>query len=633
MAILSVRNLSMGFINKDLFNDISFFVEEGDKIGLVGLNGSGKTSLFKLLMGEIFPNSGEISYQNNIKKSYLRQHTQINSKNTIFDECLEVFDHVFSLEKEIRDMEIKISNLTEDSMDSQVLLNQYARLSERYSEIKGDQVNSRITGVLRGLGFVPEDFDKIIDHLSGGQKSRVQLAKLLLSSPDFMLLDEPTNHLDINAITWLENYLRDYKGTIMVISHDRFFLDKLVNRIFLIENKELFTYNGNYTNYQKLHEKELEIRQRHYENRKAAIEREREIVERYLSVGKANIVRQGQSRLKKLEKMEALSPVQLEKLANIKFETTVKTGFEVFIGENLSKSFGDKLIFENINFKVYNGDRIGIIGGNGVGKTTLFNIIAKKLESDSGNLVTGSNVIIGYFDQEMSDLDPNNSIIDEIWDAYPKLDHFHIRSYLAKMNFTGDKIFDEISTLSGGEKSRISLLKLMMSNANVLLMDEPTNHLDIESKEILEKALKDYNGTVISISHDRYFLNNFAFKIWEMSNDEIIEYLGNYDYYLSKKESLEKPIENQDMETLTQKKNRQKEERKLREEKRKEKQKVKKILDEIHILEEEIHNLELEMADPKVAKNYEVLLELDQEKSKLEEKKEKLYEEWMELEE
>lgn len=631
MAILSVRNLNKYFIYDPILKGLNFNVEEGEKIGLIGHNGSGKTTLLNILSGEMEYDEGEIFFQKDVNLGYLKQYTKISSDKTIFDESMSVFQEFFDMERDIKRLELEISQIGEDDIHAGVILNRYSKLTERFIELGGHSINSRVKGVLKGLGFEEIDFGKVINNLSGGQKSRINLAKLLLSNPDFMFLDEPTNHLDIKSINWLEGYLRDYRGTFIVVSHDRFFLDNVVNRIFLLDNTELFSYKGNYSNFSRLRQKDLEIRKRQYENQQKEIEREKRIIERFLSVGREKAIRQGQSRLKQLEKLETIDPVKVNKTATIKFKTKIKPGNDIFIAEGLGKSFGENLIFENISFRCFKGDRIGIIGENGVGKSTLFKIIAGQIPNYMGDLTIGTNVHIGYFDQEMSCLNPDKTIIEEIWDAYPKLTHFEIRSYLAKMMFIGDDILKEIKLLSGGEKARVALLKLMLSNSNVLLMDEPTNHLDIDSKEILEKALRDYDGTVISISHDRYFLNKYADKIWEMKSDTMNEFLGNYNYYLQKKAELDFSEERIQEMTLTEKKALQKEERKKIREEQNRRKKLDRLEENINKLEEEIEELDKTMADPEIAQDYEKLIELSNARDSISNKLQILYEDWMSL--
>lgn len=630
MAILSVKNLNKEFIINPILTDINFHVEERDKIGLIGQNGSGKTTLLNILAGDLSYDSGEIFYQKDAHPKYLKQYTKISSDKSIYDECLTIFDEVFDLEDKIREIEGEISKFTEASEDLDRLLNDHLKLLERFNNLKGQEVDSRIKGVLKGLGFADEDLSKVVNNLSGGQKSRINLAKLLLSNPDFMFLDEPTNHLDIKSIAWLEAFLRDYKGSFIVVSHDRFFLDNVVNKIFLLENHRLTTYKGSYTNFQKIRKKELEVRKKQYENQQREFARESKIVERFLHGAGAKAIKQGKSRLKRLESLEPVDPIYLKNTARIKFQTNIKAGNDIFIGENLGKSYGDREIFSNINFKAFNGDRIGIVGENGVGKSTLFKIIMGETNLSAGELKIGTDVFIGYFDQEMDHLTSTNTIIDEIWDAYPSLTHFEIRSYLAKMMFIGDDVFKVIEDLSGGEKSRVSLLKLMLSDSNVLLMDEPTNHLDIDSKEILEDALKNYEGTVIAISHVRYFLNNFANKVWEMKNDGIDEYLGNYSYYIEKKLSLEIEDSNKEEMTQTQKKALQKEERKKINQRQKLRKKIEGLENEIESIERQIENIDLELAKPEVAADYENILALSQKRDELTRSLEEAYDKWME---
>lgn len=632
MAIISVKNLNKNFLYNEIFKDVSFHIEQGDKIGLIGQNGAGKTTLFNILTKKIEPDSGDIFISKNISISHLKQHVRISSDATVLNDCKNVFSDVFELENEIRNLEQEISRVSTESEDINDLLNRYALLTEEYQNVDGFSIDSRVMGVLKGLGFSESEFSMHVNNLSGGQKSRLHLAKLLLTNPDLMLLDEPTNHLDIDTISWLERYLKDYNGTLIVISHDRFFLDNVVNRVFLLENTKITTYDGNYTKYMALRKKEIEILNRQYENQQAEIAIQKKIIERFLSVGREKAIRQGLSRQKQLEKIELLEPLKGTSLAIIKFSTSVKTGNDIFLAEDLSKSYGEKKIFEDIDFQFYKNDRVGLIGKNGVGKTTLFKIIAGKIPPDTGVLNVGSNVHIGYFDQELENLDLDKTVIEEIWDSYPKLTHYQVRSYLAKMNFVGESILKEISLLSGGEKARVSLLKLMLSNANVLLMDEPTNHLDIDSKEILEDALRDYEGSVISISHDRYFLNNFANKIWDMTSESITEYLGNYDYFAKKKAELSMPEDLYDYVTKTEKKNAYKKERAIEEEERRAKKAIKALEESIETLESEISEIENQMADPENAKDYEKIMDFDAERLKKQEELDLLYEQWMEIE-
>ncbi|NLY21419.1 MAG: ABC-F family ATP-binding cassette domain-containing protein [Tissierellia bacterium] len=633
MAVLMINNLSKSFIYNKILENINFNIEDTDKIGLIGLNGSGKTTLFKIIAGEMPYDEGNIYRQKNIKIGYLEQHTTINSTATVYDECLEVFRELLDMEKEIEELSLQIAKYSETNPDySNELLEKYSSLSEFFTENNGYAIDSQITGVLYGLGFNREQFEQPVNILSGGQKSRLELAKLLLNNPDILLLDEPTNHLDIPAINWLERFLKDFKGAVLLISHDRYFLDNVVNRIFLLENKTIEVYNTNYTDFIRKRKVDLEVRKNQYENQQKKIEYQRKIVERFMSVGREKLLRQGKSRLKMLEKMESMSvdDIKEQHTANIVFETSLKAGRDIFRISDFEKSFGDKQIFKDVSFDIYNGERVGLIGDNGVGKTTLFKMISGKLPIENGDFYIGSNVEIGYFDQEMSDLNTENEIIDEIWDAYPELDHFQIRSYLARFMFVGDDIFKKIETLSGGEKSRISLLKIMLSNANVLLMDEPTNHLDIDSKEILEDALLDFNGTVFVISHDRYFLNKIATKLIRLTPDGVEEYLGNYDYYIEKTTQIDYEDEEESI-TKTQLKEMRKKEKDAAKMASKQKRELKVLEEEITGLESEIEKIDLLLSDNEIASDYEKSHELFEKRQTLEDDLNSIYEKWIEL--
>ena len=537
MSVLSCKALEKTYIIDTILEDISFNLEYGDRVGLIGLNGSGKTTLFNILSGEIEKDKGHIFIQKDVKIGYLKQHVKIDSEKSIFEDCLEVFKDLIEMEKNLRILEEKIALNSEDE-DSSILeknMESYGNLSEKFIALNGYGYKSDIRGVLIGLGFTEEDFDKAVTLLSGGQKSRLSLAKLLLENPDVLLLDEPTNHLDIEAINWLEKFLKDYKGATLIISHDRFFLDNVVNRIFLLENKTITIYNSNYTRFMDRRKKDLEILKSQYENQQRELKRQEEIVGRFMNYGGARYIKQAQSRQKLIDKIKHLDKPVEETKTRIKFEPKVKSGRDVLLVEGLEKNFDDFKLLKDIDLQVYRGERVGLIGANGVGKTTLFKMILGEVEKDAGQIKVGHKVNFGYFDQEMEKLHSQKTIIDEVWDRNPKLDYYDIRKILSQFLFVGDDIFKEVNDLSGGEKARLSLLDLMLSNANFLLMDEPTNHLDIDSKEILEDALLDYSGSLFVISHDRYFLNRVCDKILELTADGVNEYLGNYNYYLEKK--------------------------------------------------------------------------------------------------
>lgn len=531
MILIGAKDIEKSFLDKSILENVTFNINDNDKIGIIGINGAGKSTLFNILTGELSKDGGDLFIKNDMKIGYLKQHNSFDSTNTLYEECLSVFSEVLRLEQKLREYE----NQMKDTEDLEDLMNKYHRDLERFESMGGYLYDSEIKGTLKGLGFSDDDLDKNVTNFSGGQKSRIMLAKLLLQKCDVLLLDEPTNHLDIKAIEFLETFLKNYKGACVIISHDRYFLDGIVNRIFHMENRTIKTYETDYTGFMKQRKIYMDIQRKTYENQQREYKRQLEIVEKYTSTDNAKKNKQGQSRKKLLDKMKLMDkPTYDDGTFGIKFKISSPSGKDVLMVEDLSKKIDDKLIFENCNLDIYKEERVGLIGANGVGKTTLFNIITKKLKPTSGKFRLGSNVNIGYFDQEQMYLNNKNTIIDEIWDEYPKMTHYEIRSALAIMNFVGDDIFKLIEDLSGGEKARVSLLKLMLSKSNFLLLDEPTNHLDIDSKESLEDSLINYEGTVFVISHDRYFLNRVCDKIIVLEKDKTTTFLGNYDYYQEK---------------------------------------------------------------------------------------------------
>lgn len=630
MIVLSCSNLSKSFGSDLILENISFTVKDREKIGLIGLNGSGKTTLFNILAGKLHKDQGEIFVHKDLKIGYLKQHTNIESNASVYNECLKVFTPLIKMEEEIRQLEIKISELGEggDSRELDKLLKRYASLLDDFNKENGYGYKSEINGVLKGLGFTEEDMEKDCSVLSGGQKSRLSLAKLLLEKPDLLLLDEPTNHLDIEAINWLESFLAEYPKAVLLISHDRYFLNKVVSKIFLLENKGIKIYNTNYTKYMEQRKKDLEVLKKQYENQQREIKRQEEIIERFSNYGDRRYIKQAQARQKLLNRMKLIDKPIEDGKVKINFEPKIKSGRDVLQVENLGKSFGDFKLFENINFNIYRGEKVGLIGPNGVGKTTLFKTILKEVPHEEGNINIGHNVNIGYFDQEQTSLNLENTIIDEIWNENPKLTHYEIRTILSRFLFIGDDIFKEIKDLSGGERGRLQLLKMMLSKANFLLMDEPTNHLDIDSKEVLEDALKDYEGTIFVISHDRYFLNKVTDKILEMTEEGIVEYLGNYDYYLEKKNEVVEE-EEEDFKTKTQLKLERRKER----EKQKQEQKRKKEIEELEKIigakEIELENLDESLCDPNLYKEPGKALELSREREELQKELDKLYSKWI----
>ncbi|WP_297281540.1 ribosomal protection-like ABC-F family protein [uncultured Anaerococcus sp.] len=538
MNILTASNLSKSYPNKEIFKGLSFKIEKGDKVGLIGINGAGKSTLFKILMGESSKDSGDIYLPNNVKIGYLKQQLSIDYNISIYDYCMKVFDDIIDIEKKLRLIEKDLANPNINPEVMTGLLEEHTRLFEKFEEKNGYAIRSELEGTLKAMGFSEDDFDKDINNLSGGQKARVELAYLLLEKPDLILLDEPTNHLDISAIRFLENFIKNYQGSVIVISHDRYFLDNTVNRIFLLENGSLKSYDGDYTSFMAKRKKDLEVQMHQYKAQQKEIERQEEIIDRLKNQGGSKRKRgisQSRSRQKLLDKTERIEkPDQINNSMKLKFTPRIQSGEDVLKVDKLEKSFGDKEIFKNISFDLYRHERTAIIGENGVGKTTLFRIILGEEMPSGGKLKNGQSVNVGYFDQEQKSLKLDNTIFEEIRETYPMLTNFEIRSYLAKFMFYDSDVDREISELSGGERARISLLKLMISDTNFILMDEPTNHLDIDSKEILEDAILDYEGTILIISHDRYFLNKIAVKILEMKPDGMDEYLGNYSYYEQK---------------------------------------------------------------------------------------------------
>ena len=634
MNLLTASNLTKTYPLKDIFENVSFKIEKGDKAGLIGANGAGKTTLFNILTGELSPDSGDIYIAGDVKIGYLKQILSLDTDMTIYEFILGVFDEMIMLEKEMRELELKMAEETDpDKLDS--IMHTYALKSEEFSSKNGYAIKSEIEGTLTAMGFEKKDFDKNISELSGGQKARVELCHLLLEKPDLILLDEPTNHLDIGAIRFLENFIKNYKGSVIVISHDRYFLDNTVNKILMMENGKLNTYNGNYTSFMTQRKKDLEVRIHQYKSQQKEIERQEEIIDRLKNLGGSKRKRgisQSRSRQKLLDKMVKIDkPVELRDTMSLKFTPRIQSGVDVLKIRELSKSFSYEEIFRNITLDLYRQERCAIIGENGVGKTTLFRIIMGEENKDSGEVRIGSSVNIGYFDQEQKSLDLDNTMFEEISKAYPMLTNFEIRSYLAKFMFYEDDVNRLVGELSGGERARISLLKLMISDTNFILMDEPTNHLDIDSKEILGDAILDYEGTVLIISHDRYFLNKIATKIYDMKKDGMDEYLGNYSYYEEKlrENSLEDVKESTQTKTQI-KKQRQKENIKRSE--------IKKIKAEIRNIENKMEEIDLEierLTNESLAEGFyddqDRVQETFSKIKQLEEKKEKLDQDWLEL--
>jgi ATP-binding cassette subfamily F protein 3 len=636
MIVLSCKNISKYFGIDIILKDITFNINEGEKIGLIGANGAGKSTLFKILTNQMEYDSGELFIDKSKELGYLSQNLSLDSNNTIYTELLSVFESLIDMEERLHNLEEKMKEPYDASKEEyhNKIIRDYTTLTEVYENRGGYTYKGEISRVLKGLGFTEADFDKSISILSGGQKTRVALCKLLLRKPEILLLDEPTNHLDLDAIEWLENYLKDVKGTIIVISHDRFFLDAITNKTIELIGGTAHCYNGNYTTFVDLKEKNKEVMQKAYELQQAEIKRQEEIIAKYKSFNREKSVRAAESRQKALDKIERIeAPIKDPKASKIRFETQIKSGNDVLYVENLSKSFGEKLLFEGLNMDIKREEKIALIGENGRGKTTLFRIIMDKIPSDKGVKVLGKNVFVGYYDQEQSNLDHNKTILDEVWDDFPHMTTTEIRSALAAFLFTGDDVFKQISKLSGGEKCRINLLKLMLSKSNFLLLDEPTNHLDIISREALEDAILNYDGTIILISHDRYFLNKIINKIFELNEDGVKEYLGNYSYYVEKKKNplrFEYEEEGSGI-TKTQIKL---DKKKKREAEKVEKEKanlIKTIENKIAATEESLEDLQGQLCLEEVYSNPEKSIEINKEIQRVEEELQNLYDQWEEL--
>lgn len=633
MIILSCKNLNKNYGIDSILHNISFNIKDGEKVGLIGPNGSGKSTLLKILANKLDHDSGEIFVEKNKKIGYLPQHYSIESSKNIYNEMLCVFKSLIDLEQKITDLEEKMKepyDISNAEYHDKIIKN-YTNAVETYTLKGGYVYKGEINKVLSGLGFNESDFNTPVNILSGGQKTRLALCKLLLVNPDILLLDEPTNHLDLNAIEWLEEYLKNHKGSILIISHDRYFLDSVTNRTMEISNNGLKSFDGSYTKFMEFKKKDYETELKAYSLQQSEIKRQEEIIEKYRSFNREKSIKAAESRQKALDKIDKIDkPIIDSNSARIKFKASIKSGNDVLYIEDLSKSFDDIKLFDNINLDIKRGDKSAIIGENGRGKTTLFKIIMDDLPPNKGTKILGRNVFIGYYDQEQSDLDPNKTIIDEVWDAFPNMTTTEVRNALASFLFTGDDVFKEISNLSGGEKCRINLLKLMLSKANFLLLDEPTNHLDIVSREALEDALLNYDGTVLVISHDRYFLNKVIDKIYELKKDEIKEYLGNYTYYIEKKENpsrFEASEENDGM-TKTQIKIEKKKKREAEKEQKQIKMEAKNIEELISSNENELLKLQEKLCLEEVYSNPEKAQEVNLKILDIEKSLEELYNEW-----
>lgn len=636
--IFSCNNINKSYGETKILSNISFNINDKEKVALVGVNGAGKSTLFKIITGEISQDLGEVNIPKNIKIGYFSQNLELNNTNTVFEELLSVFDFIIEKENQLKilEEEMSLSNLTENEINK--LVDKYNKISEYLNDNNGLDYKNRIKGVLKGLGFSEEDFDKKISSFSGGQKTRISLSKIILNNPDLLLLDEPTNHLDIKSISWLENFLKNYDKAVVIISHDRYFLNKIVDKVIEIENTKANIYNGNYDEYYSKKQINRNIELQHYINQQKEIKKQEESIKKLKSFNREKSVKRAESKEKALSKMKVLEkPENLPEKMRLTLSPKKESGQDVLDVNEVSKSFTFTL-FENISFSIKKGEKVALVGDNGVGKTTLLKMILNSKNCDDQSIKIGANVCIGYYDQEQENLDFNKTIFEEISDTFPNLTNNEIRNALALFVFTGDDVFKTIGALSGGEKGRVAMAKIMLSNANFLILDEPTNHLDIASKEILENAISSYTGTCLYISHDRYFINNTANKIIELTKNKASTYLGNYDYYLEKisqNKSLDKNNFTKNTEVITSTKTEIKNDWKLQKEQqaktRKKQNELKKVEKEIEELEEKIKQADYELSLEEVYTNLKRTREIYDEKSKDEEKLNLLYEKWEEL--
>lgn len=654
--ILSCNNISKSFGTDSILEHVSFHIEDREKAAIVGINGAGKTTLFKIIIGELSADEGNVTVSKGKTLGYLAQHQDLDSERSIHDELMEVKKPILDMEQKIRETELLMKHATGESLEN--LYQTYSRLNHEFELLNGYAWQSEITGVLKGLGFTEEEFTKTVSTLSGGQKTRVSLGKLLLTKPDVILLDEPTNHLDMESIAWLENYLMNYPGTVVIVAHDRYFLDRVVTKIVELDQGKATTFQGNYTAYS---EKRAMLRAgilKAYLNQQQEIKHQEEVITKLRSFNREKSIRRAESREKMLDKIEVLEkPTEVNDAMNIRLEPNVVSGNDVLTVTGLAKSFGRDPLFTDISFEAKRGERIAIIGNNGTGKTTILKILNGMLEADEGEICLGAKVHIGYYDQEHQVLHMEKTLFGELQDTYPSMNNTQIRNILAAFLFTGDDVFKLVRDLSGGERGRVSLAKLMLSEANFLILDEPTNHLDITSKEILENALVNYMGTVLYVSHDRYFINKTATRILDLTKGTLINYIGNYDYYLEKKDLMESihtgaanslsekvPLFGQSknlsgtisMESMENSSNaglktdwkQQKEEQaKLR----KRQSDLKKAEEEIHRLETRDQEIDKLLCKEEIFSNVQKLIELNREKEEIAAALPELYERWEDL--
>lgn len=631
--ILSCNNISKSFGTDVIIKSCSFNIEDHEKAAIVGINGAGKSTLLKIITGIEPADTGLVTLAKDKTLGYLSQQQNLNSDNTIYDELLSVKQYILDMEAQLRSIENQMKSADDTALET--LMKKYSDLNHEFELNNGYAYKSEITGVLKGLGFAEEDFTLNVNTLSGGQKTRVALCRLLLSKPDIILLDEPTNHLDMESISWLENYLLNYSGAVLIVAHDRYFLDKIVSKIIELDNGNATVFSGNYTDYASKKAILRNMQLKEYLNQQREIKHQEEVITKLKQFNREKSIKRAESREKMLNKMEFVDkPEILNDKMDIKLEPNVISGNDVLTVDNLTKGFDGTVLFDNICFQIKRGERVALIGSNGTGKTTILKLINGIIPADSGSIYLGAKVNIGYYDQEHHVLDPDKTIFDEIRDAYPDLNNTQIRNTLAAFLFTNEDVFKYIKDLSGGERGRVSLAKLMLSNANFLILDEPTNHLDITSKEILENALNSYTGTVLFVSHDRYFINSTATRIIELANKTVVNYIGNYDYYLEKKDILgAKPITNNTSKSSSSaisKLNWQEEKVKQAQQK-KIKNEIKRTEERMALIEAEIEELDNMYADPAISSDTAKLMEIHTRKEALSKELDELYDKWGEL--
>lgn len=626
--VLACNNISKSFGIDEIIKNASFHIEEREKAAIVGINGAGKTTLLRIIMGEYQADSGEVIIAKDRTIGYLAQHQKLSGDNTIYDELLSVKKDIIELEQKIRRLELEMHS--KEGVELEAVMEAYSKSTHQFELQNGYAYKSEVVGVLKGLGFDESDFEKKMNTLSGGQKTRVALGRLLLSKPDIIMLDEPTNHLDMNSIAWLENYLVNYDGSVIIVAHDRYFLDKVVTKVIEVERGTVSVFSGNYSDYAAKKKQLMDAKLKEYYNQQRDIKHQEEVIAKLKSFNREKSIKRAESREKLLDKIEVIDkPITEQETMHFKLEPAKESGNDVLSVEGLSKAFGGNRLFDNVSFEMKKGEKVALIGNNGTGKTTILKIINHIIEADAGKLKLGANVEIGYYDQEHNVLHMDKTAFDEIGDAYPDMTNTQIRNMLACFLFTGDDVFKKISDLSGGERGRVSLAKLMLSNANFLILDEPTNHLDIMSKEILESALNRYTGTVLYVSHDRYFINKTASRIMELSANTVTNYIGNYDYYLEKRDILApKEVKQVSSEKNTAVKDDWKAQKEEQAKLRKRQNDIAKIEKSIEQLEKDNSELDEQLALPEVYSDVKQLMKLNEKKQEIEKKLEKLYEDW-----